>query len=147
MAYMQRSEQVDSMLAIGTCLDGDRIVRAGGYMVQLLPDVGKGPLAIMTERLEDFRSLDAILRREQFDATWLTGELLWGMPFEQTGHGAVRYACWCDRTRLVGAIASLGAEEIRDLAASEQPLEITCDFCRKEYFIRGDELRGLLTPS
>ena len=54
MAYMQQSEQVDSMLAIGTRFEGDKVVRAGGYMVQLLPEVGKGPLAIMTERLEDF---------------------------------------------------------------------------------------------
>jgi hypothetical protein len=126
---------------------GDRVVRSGGYMVQLLPDVGTGPLAIMTERLEDFRTLDEVLTRDEFSAPWLTAELLWGMPFEHTGESAVRYACWCDRVRVISAIASLDPVEIRELAASGQPLEITCDYCGTVYSIPGLELRGLLTPS
>jgi molecular chaperone Hsp33 len=147
MAYMQTSEQVQSMIAIGTRFNGDRVVRSGGYMVQLLPDVGTGPLAIMAERLEDFRSLDKVLARDDFSPIWLTGELLWGMPFEFTGHSEVRYACWCDRVRVVSAIASLDPAEIRQIAASEEPLEITCDFCGKVYSVAGIELQGLLSQS
>jgi molecular chaperone Hsp33 len=147
MAYMQRSEQVHSMIAIGTVFDGDRVVRSGGYMVQLLPEVGTGPLAIMAERLEDFRTLDAILPRDEFSATWLTGELLWGMPFEHTGQSAVRYSCWCDRARVIGAITSLDSAEIREIVDCKEPLEITCDYCGKVYSIAGLELRGLLDPS
>jgi molecular chaperone Hsp33 len=147
MAYMQTSEQVHSMIAIGTRFDGDRVLRSGGYMVQLLPDVGTAPLAIMTERLEDFRTLDDILAREEFSADWLTAELLWGMPFEQTGQSTVRYACWCDRVRVISAIASLDPVEIRELAESAHPLEISCDYCGKVYSVAGQELRGLLDPS
>jgi molecular chaperone Hsp33 len=147
MAYMQTSEQVHSMIAIGTRFDGDRVVRSGGYMVQLLPDVGTGPLAIMTERLEDFRTLDEVLVRDEFSASWLTGELLWGMPFEHTGQSMVRFACWCDRARVMGAIGSLAPAEIRELASSDEPLDITCDYCGKVYSIAGRELQGLLAQS
>jgi molecular chaperone Hsp33 len=147
MAYMQSSEQVHSMIAIGTRFDQGRVVRSGGYLVQLLPEVGTGPLAIMAERLEDFRTLDDVLARDDFSAEWLTAELLLGMPFEPTGKGAVRYSCWCDRVRVISAIASLDAAEIRELADSKEPLEITCDYCAKVYSIPGHELRGLLTPS
>jgi len=147
MVYMRRSEQVDSMLAIGTCFDGDRVARAGGYMVQLLPEVSRGPLAIMAERLEDFRALDPVLRRDDFGADWLVEQLLWGMTFERTGESPVRYACWCDRARLVSALASLDPAEIRDLVESENPIEVSCDYCGKGYSIAGRELRGLLVPS
>ncbi|HET9959748.1 MAG TPA: Hsp33 family molecular chaperone HslO, partial [Polyangiaceae bacterium] len=50
MAYMQTSEQVVSMLAVSTLLEEGEVVAAGGYMVQLLPEVGRGPLMVMTER-------------------------------------------------------------------------------------------------
>src|SRR5664279_373446 len=71
MAYMQTSEQVVSMLAVGTLFDGDRVVSAGGYMVQLLPEAARGPIMIMTERLRDFESIDPQLRDPNFDPSWL----------------------------------------------------------------------------
>src|SRR5687768_17894744 len=46
MAYMQTSEQVVSMLAMGTLLEDARVSAAGGYLVQLLPEVGRGPLMV-----------------------------------------------------------------------------------------------------
>lgn len=147
MAYMQQSEQVDSMVAIGVRFDGGAIVRAAGYMVQLLPEVGKGPLAIMTERLEDFRDLAPLLAREDFTASWLVNELLWGMPYERTGTSPVQAACWCDRLRVIGAIASLPSADIRELSESKEALDISCDYCGRNYSIAGQELRGLLRPS
>ena len=50
MAYMSESEQVASMIAVGCVLEGERVRAAGGYIVQLLPEVGRVPLAVMTER-------------------------------------------------------------------------------------------------
>ncbi len=147
MQYMQTSEQVDSMVAIGVRFDQARLVRAAGYMVQLLPDVGKGPLAVMAERLEDFRDLRPMLARDDFSASWLVDELLWGMPYERTGSSPVQAACWCDRVRVIAAIASLPIAEVRALSESKEPLEISCEYCRREYAIAGQELRGLLRPS
>jgi molecular chaperone Hsp33 len=147
MAYMQQSEQVDSMVAIGVRFDAGTLVRAAGYMVQLLPEVGKGPLAIMTERLEDFRDLAPLLARKEFDASWLVSELLYGMPYEPTGVSPVQAACWCDRVRVIGAIATLPPADIRELSESPEALDISCDYCGRNYSIAGQELRGLLRPS
>ena len=49
--------------------DRGEVTSAGGYIVQLLPEVNRGPLAVMAARLEDFRSLDDCLswRRAQPD--------------------------------------------------------------------------------
>ncbi|HYP89588.1 MAG TPA: Hsp33 family molecular chaperone HslO, partial [Polyangiaceae bacterium] len=66
MEYMQTSEQVVSMLAMGTLLDEERVSAAGGYLVQLLPEAPRGPLMVMTERLKDFESIDAQLKDEHF---------------------------------------------------------------------------------
>lgn len=146
MAYMRESEQVDTMLSVGTLFDGDRVVGAGGYMVQLLPEVGKGPLAVMAERLEDFRNIDRFLTPE-FEPAHLLEEILYLMPHIQTSDSPVVSHCWCSESRLLGAIATLQRSEIQAMIQDGQILEIDCDYCRKEYRIQPSALQGLLDPS
>src|SRR3954464_1885076 len=67
MTYLQTSEQVASMVSVACVLEGTRVVAAGGYLVQLLPEVGRGPLAIMAERLRDFASIGPLLARTNAD--------------------------------------------------------------------------------
>lgn len=147
MAYMQSSEQVFSMLAVGTIFDGDRVLSAGGYMVQLLPEVGRGPLMVMTERLKEFESIDAQLADSAFTPAWLLEELLYGMPFTRLGESPVRFECWCDELRVVSALASLGRDDLEHLLSTNEVLEIACEYCKRNFQIAPARLRGLLEES
>jgi len=49
MAYMQESEQTVTVTAVGSHFASGEVVAAGGYLVQLLPEVVEGPLMVMTE--------------------------------------------------------------------------------------------------
>ncbi len=147
MTYMQVSEQVDTMLAVATIFDDKgRVREAGGYLVQLLPEVGRGPLAVMTERLEDFRSIDGQLT-ENFTPHTLQNELLYGMPFTPLSESPLSFDCWCSEERLIAAIASLDRAEIRSMLDDGAPLEIACDYCKKLYHLPVSRLRGLLDQS
>src|SRR5690606_7159234 len=147
MVYMQTSEQVDTMLAVSALLDKDgRIEAAGGYLVQLLPEVGRGPLMVMTERLEDFRNIDRQLK-EDFSPVRLRDELLYGMPFTHLDETPVRFECWCSESRLIAALATLDRAEIKSMIDDGAPLEIVCDYCGKDYRIHPSSLRGLLRKS
>lgn len=144
MAYMQESEQVDSMLALCTVLnDAGEVIEAGGYMVQLLPEVGKGPLAVMAERLEDFRSIEHMLTND-FKPETLLDELLYAMPFTLLDRSPLSFSCWCSESRLLAALATLAKEEIRSMIEAGEPLEIGCDYCNKSYMIRPASLQGLV---
>lgn len=144
MLYMKDSEQVDTMLSVSTVLrDDGHVTAAGGYMVQLLPEVGRGPLAIMAERLEDFRTIDHLLTPD-FTPEGLRDELLYGMPFTPLDTTELSFSCWCSENRLLGALATLGKHEIQSMIDEGTPLEITCDYCLKEYRIQPVRLRGLL---
>ncbi len=147
MAYMQSSEQVFSMLSVGTLFDGDRVISAGGYMVQLLPEVGRGPLMVMTERLRDFEVIDPQLASEQFTPTWLLDELLYGMPFTRLEESPVRFECWCDELRVVSALASLSRADLEHLLSTNEVLEIACEYCKRDFRIAPARLRGLLEQS
>lgn len=144
MTYMQESEQVDSMLALCTALnEAGEVVEAGGYMVQLLPEVGKGPLAVMAERLEDFRTIEHMLTRN-FKPETLLDELLYAMPFTLLDRSELSFTCWCSESRLLAALATLAKEEIRSMIEDGEPLEIGCDYCNKNYLIRPTSLHGLI---
>ena len=147
MSYMQTSEQVISMLAVGTLFEGDRVHSAGGYIVQLLPEVGRGPLMVMTERLRDFESIDAQLADSGFTPSWLLDELLYGMPFTRLEESTVRFECWCDELRVVSALASLSRDDLEHLLSTNEVLEIACEYCKRDFRIAPARLRGLLEQS
>ena len=147
MSYMQTSEQVVSMLAVGTIFQSTEVVSAGGYLVQLLPEAARGPLMVMTERLRDFESIDAQLKDSEFNPSWLLDELLYGMPFTRLEESPIRFECWCDELRVVSALASLSRDDIEHLLSSNEVLEIACEYCKRDFRIAPARLRGLLEQS
>lgn len=147
MGYMQESEQVVSMMAVGCYVEDGQIRSAGGYLVQLLPDVDPGQLAIMTERLEDFRDIVPLLAKGQASPRQLIDETLYGMPFEQVAERGVHFGCNCSSERLTAGLASLPRSEIESFVTAGELLEIRCDFCSREYRINPDTLRGLLAAN
>ena len=147
MSYMADSEQVASMIAVACVLDGERVQAAGGYIVQLLPEVGRGPLAVMTERLREFEQIDELISRLDADPVPLLDELLYGMPFTRLEQSPLRFECRCNAVRVMSALASLGRTELIDLVKEARPIELGCDYCGQQYVVSPLELQGLLQQS
>jgi molecular chaperone Hsp33 len=147
MVYLQESEQVVSMLAVACVLGDDHVVAAGGYLVQLLPDVGRGPLAIMTERLRDFEDVGPILANLDAAASPLMDELLYGMAFTRLEESPLAWRCRCSAERVLATLATLPRSDLVTLSAEAEPLELSCDFCRTAYAVNPAELRALLAQN
>lgn len=147
MAYMAESEQVASMIAVGCVLDGERVKAAGGYIVQLLPEVGRGPLAIMTERLRDFERIEGLLTQLDAAPEPLVDELLYGMPFTRLEQSALRFECRCSTVRVMSALASIGKRDLLELLRDARPIEMECDYCGQQFAVSPAELQGLLEQS
>ncbi|WP_437689690.1 Hsp33 family molecular chaperone HslO [Sorangium sp. So ce176] len=147
MAYMQESEQVVSMIAVATLLGEDGVGASGGYLVQLLPEVERGPLMVMTERLKDFERLDDVLAREGVSADVLLEELLHGMPFSRLDDSPLSFSCRCSDLRVMTTLASLPRSDIEEMVEDGKILDIRCDYCGKDYQVSPSQLRSLLTTS
>lgn len=146
MAYMQDSEQIVTVIAVGVHIGGGEVVAAGGYMVQLLPEVEEGPLMVMTERLKDFEDIVPLLARGDASPEKLLAETLYGMPYEKVGDRTVRFGCNCSPERLAGSLASLPRADIQSLIDGGKTLEIECDYCRRPYQFTMEQLKQLLAP-
>lgn len=147
MVYMAESEQVASTIAVATVVSDEGVVAAGGYMVQLLPEVERGQLMIMTERLAALPNLAEVLADAETTPDVLLGELLYGMAHTRLEESPLGFGCNCSQLRLVSSLASLPRSDIEELVRDGEVLEIHCDYCRKEYRIPPAQLRPLLTPS
>jgi molecular chaperone Hsp33 len=147
MTYMAASEQVASMIAVACVIEGERVLAAGGYIVQLLPEVGRAPLSIMTERLRDFEQIDQLLTQIDAAPAPLLDELLYGMPFTRLDHSALSFKCRCNTVRVMSALASLGRGDLSELIRDEQVIEMECDYCGQQYAVSPGELQGLLQES
>lgn len=144
MAYLKLSEQVDSMLVCSSVFEDGELKAAGGYLIQLLPEVGKGPLTIMTVRLEDFENIDRFVAAPEFTPEFLMDELFYGMEYTKLDSSEIRYHCWCSRTAVMTALATLPRSDLDSIIEANETLDMTCDYCDEEYLVAIPELQGLL---
>ncbi len=140
---MQTSEQVPTMTSVAAEVQADRVTAAGGYMLQLLPEAERGRVLVMEERLNDFRSVEGLVK-PNFSVETLIAELFYGMEYTVTSEAAVRCECWCSTAALLSALSTLDRPELLSLIDDEKPLEITCDYCRRDYRLSPAELRRML---
>jgi molecular chaperone Hsp33 len=147
MAYMQDSEQVVTMISVGCYLVSGEVVAAGGYVVQLLPEVEEGPLMVMTERLKEYEDIVPLLARGDGSPEALLKETLYGMPYTRVGERTVQFGCRCSPERLAGSLASLPRADIESLMEGGKTLEIECDYCGKHYEFTMTQLKNLLQPA
>lgn len=145
MEYFRASEQVASFVAVGTRVEGEKLVAAAGYVVQLLPEVTEAPLQLMTERLDKFDDIPTLLANVGANPKSVLERLLDGIPHDQVGENPVRFGCNCSEERLLTSLATIAKNDLAEMIAANEVLEIGCDYCRKEYKIAPDLLRGLLS--
>lgn len=147
MQYMQASEQVTCVIAVGCVMSENNVLAAGGYIVQLLPELAEGPLALMTERLSAFERIDSLLARGAAAPQTLLDELLYGIPYARVGEAPLRFHCPCSEARVAASLATLPRPDVESLLLAGQVLEIQCDYCGREYRIAPETLRGLLSSN
>jgi molecular chaperone Hsp33 len=147
MVYMQESEQVISVIDVGASIavGTGAVERAGGYIVQLLPEAPRGAHMVMTERLAAVPPLMSMLA--EHTPRTLVDELLFGMPFTVLEESQVRHACHCSLEKVVSMLATLGKTDIAELVEAGEVIEIRCDYCMKDYEVAPENVRALLDES
>ena len=148
MRYMQLSEQIVSMISLGSALGGDQPA-AGGYLVQLLPEAAEAEAAVetMTKRLENFVEIRDRLRATNGSPARLIEQIFEGMPFTWLHQSDIRFGCQCSQLRVMTTLSLLDRSEIQDLVDEGEPLSVGCDYCGASYTVEIAQLQGLLSAS
>lgn len=142
--YFATSEQVPSSVGLGVLMNRENTVRqAGGFIIQLMPFAEEEIIGKLEENLKKITSVTTLLE-EGMTPEQILELLLEGLSPVITDRMPVAFTCNCSKERIEKVLVSLGREELEDMVADGQPIEVNCHFCGKSYTFSLEELKGLL---
>lgn len=136
--YLRNDREAGGELALEVLLDEGGLAQVAGVLI--------APL----DQADDVRALGKPLRqgglreamRGAADALRLASALQLG-ELTMVRDLAPRFACRCSKERVLHALATLPAPELRDMAEKDGGAEITCDFCAEKYALTSADLLSL----
>lgn len=143
-AYLMHSEQQPSSVGLSVLVDVDYHVKAaGGFIIQVLPDITEEVLSSLEAKLVSLPPLSTILENNT-DARALMEVVMEGLDPVITEELEPAFLCDCSRERMEKALISLGEKEIHDMIHEDGGAEITCHFCLSAYQFNQEEMEALL---
>lgn len=141
--YYAISEQIPTAIALGVLVNKDGSVRkAGGYIIQALPDTPEQILMLIENRIAESTSITDMLESEKSleeIATYISDDL----NTYEVEEREVNWKCDCSKERMQRAICSMGKKDIEELAEDEQT-EVVCHFCNSKYVFAKEEIKALI---
>ena len=139
--YYLESEQTPSLCALGT-LVGERILSAGGVLIQAMPGCSEELLDALEIRAELFSAISQMLREMTLEE--IVEGCFRGLEPEILEEIPLTLQCDCSREYIERVLLSMGAAELRDIIEKQHGCEVSCHFCRRQYAFTGEELKRLL---
>lgn len=160
--YFKQSEQIPTRvrLAVAEAFgSGEHAWRAGGILVQFLPEAGESvrdlpggdvpdgvePPADGEDAWAEAKSLvETVEDHELIDPTIPSEELLYRL-FHERGvrvfqQQEVRHSCRCSDERILGMLKSFTDEEKHSMIDDDGQINVTCEFCSTKYVVAPGEI-------
>lgn len=141
--YYAVSEQVPSAVALGVLVNKDGSVkRAGGYVMQALPDTPDEIISLMEKRLSTVKPVTEMLEEgmslEEI-ATYISDDL----NTRAVEEIEPKWRCDCSRERMERALLTIGRKDLEELQKDEKT-ELQCHFCNQKYIFTREEIKRLI---
>ena len=142
--YFASSEQVPSCVGLGVLMERDNTVkRAGGFIVQLMPDATEEIIEKLEANLAQITSVTGLL--DQGDTPEMILEKLLGnLDLEILDRLDTRFYCNCDKVRVGKVLISLGKKDLQNMIDEGKEVQLNCHFCNTDYTFSVEELKELL---
>ncbi len=141
--YYYVSEQQPSAISLGVLVERDLTIRAaGGYMIQLLPNVEEEEIEALEEILKAAKPISTMID-EGMTPEDIASDIFKDLEFEVLAKEELLFKCNCSRERMERALISLGKEEIESLIEEGQA-ELGCHFCNEKHVFTTDDLKEMI---
>lgn len=142
--YFAASEQVPSVVALGVLMNKDNTVRrAGGFIIQLMPFAEDRVIDLLEEKINKINSITALLDQEMTPEEILE-YVLGDFGLTIMDKLPTAFECNCTKERVEKAIISIGQRDISEMITDNEPIEVNCHFCNKQYHFSMEDLKRML---
>lgn len=141
--YFRESEQVPSVVAVGSVIDTEgKVSQAGAIIIQLMPGYEEIDIQYVETLARNLPSMSEIL---SVDAP-IEDKLKELMPeIEILGSKEVYFQCGCSMNKIIASLTTLNSEELEEMIEEEKDYEIRCEFCARTYKITKQDLEYALS--
>jgi molecular chaperone Hsp33 len=148
--YYYTSEQTPSVVVLGVSLGPDmKVKKAGGYMIQLLPDANENFIKKLEEKIKAMRPMTELLAggmnlkriaKLLYEDMESEDELALVEDYTIYEEKKVAYKCNCSKDKFYKGLITIKREELEEIFTEKPELEVECHFCRKKYTFTKEEL-------
>ena len=141
--YLYTSEQTPSSVALGVLVNKEgQVIASGGYFIQAMPGCAEETLAQLEENISLTPSVTQLLELG-YTPEKMIETIARGLDVTIQESIELSYKCRCSREKILGALATLGQEDISAMSQDEET-EVHCQFCNETYKFSGEEIARLL---
>jgi molecular chaperone Hsp33 len=144
--YWHQSEQIPSAVGLAVRMDGDKVVAAGGFLVQVLPGAAPEEVRAVEQHIHQIHSLAESVGDHQ-EPTYLLSQIFQSTAFILVEEKPLEFKCSCSWDRVNRALALTGVEELRAILKEQGSASVTCDFCTTQYNLDGAGLQKLISET
>ena len=141
--YLYTSEQTPSSVALGVLVNKEgQVIASGGYFIQAMPGCAEETLAQLEENISLTPYVTQLLELG-YTPEKMIETIARGLYVTIQESIELSYKCRCSREKILGALATLGQEDISAMSQDEET-EVHCQFCNETYKFSGEEIARLL---
>ena len=141
--YLYTSEQTPSSVALGVLVNKEgQVIASGGYFIQAMPGCAEETLAQLEENISLTPYVTQLLELG-YTPDKMIETIARGLEVTIQESIELSYKCRCSREKILGALATLGQEDISAMSQDEET-EVHCQFCNETYKFSGEEIARLL---
>lgn len=141
--YFATSEQIPSAVGLGVLMTKENTVKqAGGFIIQLMPFTEEETIEKLEKKISEIKSVTEMLE-DGMSPEQILEEILGELELEITDVMETGFSCDCSKDRIARALATIGKQDMDEMIAENEPIEVKCHFCNTNYKFGVDELKEI----
>lgn len=140
--YFTASEQIPSSIGLGVLVQREKIIAAGGYMLQILPGATEATISKLERQIADLDSITSLFKQGIAPEQLL--QILLGEDVNFLSTHEIAFTCTCSHEHVGQMLRSLGQNELSLLIEEQGKAEVTCHFCNEVYQYNEQHLHAIL---
>lgn len=143
--YFAQSEQIATAVELGVRFSSQeaKVRSAGGIIIQLLPGASKETISYLEKQLTHKEGVSEMVQDTE-DIAQAAALIMGDLGIDELESYAIRYYCGCKRSKMLDALYSLGADELRKMVVEDGGAQTICRYCGKVMEFNKFELNALI---
>lgn len=139
--YFTASEQLPSAVALGVKMQDKKCVKAGGIIVQPMPNCSEEEIFILNDIVSNFTNVGELLTK--MSAQEIVDFYFGHFEISRLPDIEEEYECTCSKERIEGMLITLGKKEAMQIVEAQGKIEVGCEFCNKKYVFTKEDVERL----